>query len=230
MEENTNETAQSTEDNITQEQVVEQTTENKVETEDTAQEVTEEQTTEVQGNEDLTNCVADEYLQEKGFNYDELQQEFMSQGNLSPETREKLVRAGIPEEAIDAHISAFSIQAEKVRDEVASVVGSRDELESVIKWAGENLDTDEITAINSVTDLAVMKIIVKDLKSRMEDLEGVTPDYVTGSAGVVTTNLYESKQQMMDAINDPRYSKDEAYRKKVGEIISASRAAGVLDY
>lgn len=180
--------------------------------------------------EDISNQNADEYLKNKGFNYDELQQEFMLTGDLSKETRAKLVEAGIPEDAINSHLSAFSIQAERAREEVASVVGSRDELESVIKWAGENLNKDEILAINSITDINVMKIIVRDLKNRMEDVEGITPKYIEGSASVNTDkNLFMSKAEMMKAINDPRYGADKAYEEEVTRKIAASREAGYLD-
>lgn len=171
---------------------------------------------------------ADEVLKEKGFDYAKLQEEFNQSGEISKETREKLAEAGISDEVIDNYISGQQAKVEAKKNEIAEVVGGREEMDKVIKWASKNLPEAEKVSINSVKDENIMKIILKDLKERMEEKEGVTPELLSGDGGKNLTNVYESQAQMMADIRDPRYDKDEAYRDKIRKKIEASRVAGTI--
>ena len=73
-----------------------------------------------------------------------------------------------------------------------------------------------------------MKVYLKDLKNRMEEKEGKVPETtLNGDGGKPTVELFESQAQMFEAIRDPRYKVDEAYRAKVMKKIQASREAGI---
>lgn len=173
---------------------------------------------------------AGEVLKEKGFDYAKLQEEFNATGEISKETREKLAEAGITEDVIDNYIDGQKAKVEAKMNEIAEVVGGRKEMDEIIKWASKNLDEKEKASINSVRDENIMKIILKDLKERMEEKEGVTPEYTTGDGSKTQANVFESKAQMMEAIRDKRYDKDEAYREKVRKKIEASVGAGTISF
>lgn len=171
---------------------------------------------------------ADEVLKDKGFDYAKLQEEYNQSGEISKETRDKLAEAGISDEIIDNYIEGQKAQVETKINEIAQVVGGRKEMDEIITWASKNLPEAEKASINSVRDENIMKIILKDLKERMEDKEGVIPELTKGDGGKNIANLYESQAQMMEEIRDPRYAKDEAYRDKVRKKIEASRVAGTI--
>ena len=55
----------------------------------------------------------EESLKEKGFDYNELQEEYLANGDLSAETREKLAKIGISKEFIEDFIAGKKAQIEK---------------------------------------------------------------------------------------------------------------------
>lgn len=170
---------------------------------------------------------ASEVLKSKGFDYSELAKEFDEKGEISKETRAKLAEVGITDELIDGYIEGQKAKVQKEFDELSECIGGRKSFDTVIKWAAENLPQDEINSINAVRDKNVLKIILKDLKSRMEDKEGVTPEYTKGEGSKASKDIYRSQAEMFEDIMNPKYKKDEAYRKDVQKKITASREAGV---
>lgn len=170
---------------------------------------------------------ASEVLKSKGFDYQELVKEFDEKGEISKETRAKLAEVGVTDELIDGYIEGQKAKVQKEFDELSECIGGRETFDTVIKWAAENVPQDEINSINAVRDKNVLKIILKDLKSRMEDKEGVTPEYTKGEGGKPAKDIYRSQAEMFEDIMNPKYKKDEAYRKDVQKKITASREAGV---
>lgn len=170
-------------------------------------------------------------LESQGFNYEELQKEYLENGDITQETREKLHKIGMSEDFINDFIEGKKAQnAQKVAQEqaeLADFIGGKDTFDSVIKWAASNLSQEEIASINSIRDMTAAKLILQGLKSRMNDNEGTIPQFVNGSGQSFTEDIFESKEQVMEAIRDKRYKTDPAYVKKVTAKIQASRKAGV---
>lgn len=222
------EQTQVSEENVNKEETsLEQNEEVKAEetTEAKEEEVVETDLTEINEPEKAT-----EVLKDKGFDYSKLQDEYNQTGAISEETRAKLAEGGISGELIDNFIEGRKAVVEKELDEMSTVVGGREQMQTIIDWAGKNLTPAEAESINAIRDKNVIKIILKDLKSRMEEAEGIVPEYVKGGGNHVSESLYESMAQMEEAIRDPRYHKDEAYRNKVKKIIDASVGAGTLTF
>lgn len=170
---------------------------------------------------------ARELLDAKGFDYNELLEEYEENGDLTKETREKLSKIGISGEVLDKFIEGQHALAETERNKLAECIGGRANYDEVLKWSGENLEQDEITSINKVTDKNILKIILKDLKNRMEEKEGKLPEYTKGEGGKGAKDIYHSQAEMFEDIKNPKYKKDEFYRATVQKKITASREAGV---
>ena len=162
-----------------------------------------------------------------GFNYDSLCQEYATTGGISEKTRAELAKVGITGTIVDNYIAGMLAKAQQDYNEVAEVVGGREKFDEIIDWAAHNLDPEEIRSINAVTDKFQVKSILRDLKVRMEDKEGKTPDYQKGSGDKPSVEMFNSQAEMFDAIKDPKYKKDEHYRSVVQKKIAASREAGV---
>ena len=166
-------------------------------------------------------------LETKGFDYAALSKEYNETGKISKETRAKLAEVGITDEVIDNFISGQEAKAEVERNQMAECIGGRQVFDEVLKWAAVNIPADEIASINQVRDKNIIKIILKDLKARMEDKEGITPDYTKGDGSKPAVEVYRSQAEMFEAISNPKYQKDEAYREDVKKKIAASREAGI---
>lgn len=215
------------EQNITPETSEEQTevtqTSNEPETVETEQE-NETEKTEIVAE---TQEQAQEVLQTKGFDYAELQKEFIETGEISDSTRKQLAEVGITGELVDNFIEGQIAKAEQEKNEIAECIGGRETFDNVIKWASENLSEAEIKSINGITDKSVIQIILKDLKNRMEEKEGITPNYTQGEGGKPAKDIFRSQAEMFEAISNPKYRVDEAYRADVQRKVTASREAGI---
>lgn len=170
---------------------------------------------------------AKDALEARGFDYIKLQKEFIENGDLTEKTCKELEKIGISKESIDSFIADQKVKDEKLREEVAQVIGGKDEYNAVIDWASKNLSEEEIVAIDSVYDITLQKIIIKELKHRMQEKEGVLPQYLEGKGTPPPAPMFQSQAEMEKAISDPRYSNDTAYREEVRKKVAASRAAGV---
>lgn len=228
--EKTEELVEETENNTEESSQQEKSTEEDAgatseETDENTEEVKEKELSEIIETEEAV-----EALKKKGFDYNELQEEFNQNQDITKETRAKLNEQGITDETIDKFIEGRKAVVDKEINEISEVIGGREQYNTVLEWAAKNLDKTEIASINSVRDTNVIKIILKDLKNRMEDKEGVTPNYIKGGSGSVAQDIFESQEQMYEAIRDPKYKKDPAYRAKVGKQVEASIAAGKLKF
>ena len=171
---------------------------------------------------------AEKILKDRGFDYSILQEEFFRSGSISEENRAKLAQAGITEKMIEDYIEGQEARIKVEQNELAKCIGGIDVFNSVVKWAGENLTQDEKISINNINDRNVMKIILKDLKTRMEEKEGIRPEYIKGEGNKAPVNgVFRSQAEMFEAICNPKYKKDEAYRSDVQKKITASRLAGI---
>ena len=158
-----------------------------------------------------------------GFNYDSLCQEYATTGGISEKTRAELAKVGITGTIVDNYIAGMLAKAQQDYNEVAEVVGGREKFDEIIDWAAHNLDPEEIRSINAVTDKFQVKSILRDLKVRMEDKEGKTPDYQKGSGDKPSVEMFNSQAEMFEAIKDPKYKKDEHYRSIVQKKIIKSQ-------
>lgn len=147
---------------------------------------------------------------------------------FTEETKQKLQKIGITEDVVNCYIEGQKARAEQEINKLAECVGGRENFDNILKWTAKNVDKAEIEAINKVKDPTIIKIILKDLQGRMVAKEGKIPSYVDNTAsGSAKADVFESQLEMREAILDPRYQKDEVYRRKVMKKISASREAGI---
>lgn len=170
-----------------------------------------------------------EMLNHKGFDLNKLQDEFDKYGNITEATRKELEKAGITGEILDSYIEGRWAVVEKQMTEIANSIGGQEVFESVCNWARANLSEEEKAAYSATQDPVLIKAILRDLKNRMENSDGVIPQQITGSESNSGGDYFQSMAEVEDAINDPKYAKDEVYRQKVAQKITASREAGILE-
>ena len=173
----------------------------------------------------------EETLEEKGINLEELKKEYAENGDLTAETKAKLNKLGLSDEFINDYIESKKAQIEaqiaKEQNELIESVGDKETFNNIIQWAAKNLSTEEKESLNSIRDMTVQKLVLSGLKSRMDKAEGKTPTFVTGGQGGAVTETFASQAEMFAAMRDKRYKTDPAYKEKVVQKISNSRAAGI---
>lgn len=170
-----------------------------------------------------------EMLNHKGFDMNKLQEEFDKYGDITEETRKELEKVGITGAILDSYIEGRWAVVEKQMTEIANSVGGRETFDSICNWARANLSEEERAAYSNTQNPVLIKAILRDLKNRMENSDGIVPQQLTGNESSSSGDYFQSMAEVEEAINDPKYAKDEVYRSKVARKITASREAGVLE-
>lgn len=163
-------------------------------------------------------------LAERNVDFKSLEEEYTKNGQLSSASLEALANAGYPKEVVDAYISGVEATQEKFYNAVVGFAGGEDEYRQVAQFIssqGDKAVQDFNDTINT-GNLGVINMVIQGVKANMKAVNGTTNQTILGQSTGGTadnTNAYLSKQQMLDAMNDPRYDKDPIYRKQVEQKI-----------
>ena len=105
--------------------------------------------------------------------------------------------------------------------------GGEDAYNQLTSWASQNISEDKMDAFNSVVNngepLAI-QMAVAGLKAEYEAQEGYEGRMLTGKAAR-TTDAFRSQAEVVAAMSDPRYDRDEAYRQDVYDKLERSNVA-----
>jgi hypothetical protein len=165
---------------------------------------------------------AGKVVESAGLKMDDFSEEFAKDGKLSDTSYEKLSKAGIPKEMVDGFIAGQQAIAERQRADVLSAVGGETAFAQIAAWATTNVPKAEIEAINTALadrNPAIQKLALQGLQARFTAANGRDPSLVNRgpNAGNSGTDVFASRAQHVEAMKDPRYSKDPAYRTAVME-------------
>ena len=166
----------------------------------------------------------EQVVENAGLNLTDLSIEFEQSGQLSEDSYDKLGKAGISRDYVDAYIKGQQALITQYQGEVFNVVGGKDGYTSVVQWAAKNLSSEEIDAFNTTVNsgnLEQAKMAVKGLQARFSSSEGNEPALLTGSAGL-SEGVFRSTSELVEAMSNPKYRSDPAYRADVEKKLARS--------
>ena len=102
--------------------------------------------------------------------------------------------------------------------ELFKMVGGEKAYQSMIQWAGQNLSQEEISMYDSVMgkgDPNAIFFAVQALNSKYSDSVGRDGQMLSGKSAKSEDNSFQSQAQLVEAMSDPRYDRDPAYRRDV---------------
>ena len=108
---------------------------------------------------------------------------------------------------------------------VREAVGGEAEYNKVIGWAGQNLSESDIQSFDdliSTGNVRAIKLAVSGLKAQYETANGYEGRMLSGKAPSTSGDVYKSQAQLVEAMSDPRYDRDPAYRQGVIEKLDRS--------
>ena len=165
--------------------------------------------------------------------------EYYANGNkLSPETLAKfsslssqdLIKAYM--EVQDSPEYQQQIQAAPTAEITASQIneiknsaGGEQAYANIINWAKTSLPQNQINAFDEVVNtgsVQAIQLAVAGLKSQYDNANGVEGRMVTGKNAPNNGDVFRSQQELVRAMNDPRYDNDPAYRQDVIEKLDRS--------
>ena len=102
--------------------------------------------------------------------------------------------------------------------ELFKMVGGEKAYKSMITWAGQNLSQEEISMYDSVMgkgDPNAIFFAVQALNAKYSDATGSEGQMLSGKAAREENAGFQSQAQLVEAMSDPRYDRDPAYRRSV---------------
>ena len=98
------------------------------------------------------------------------------------------------------------------------VAGGEKSYNNMLGWAKDNLADKEISMYDAVMekgDELACYFAVQALKYRFDDASGTEGRMLTGKAPSTAGDTYKSQAQVVEAMSDPKYDNDPAYRREV---------------
>ena len=109
--------------------------------------------------------------------------------------------------------------------ELKGVVGGDENYQNMLQWAGANLNQQEIDMFDAVMqrgDALGAFFAIRSLAYRYNDAAGYEGKMLTGNAPKTSGSQYRSQQEVIQAMSDPRYDSDPAYRKDIMDKLTRS--------
>ena len=149
--------------------------------------------------------------------------------SFSEETMQELAKVD-PSELARMHLEYRQAnQPQTLNDnqvtELKSIAGGDKEYNVMMNWAQDSLEKGEIDMFDQVMDKGdpvSCFFAIQALKYRYDDASGTDGKMLTGKAASNRGEQFESQAQVIEAMNDPKYENDPAYRKKVMEKLERS--------
>ena len=154
--------------------------------------------------------------------------EYQETGQLSEEMKQQLSDFDV--EALFGYVSNnYSAEAEDLTQEemnaIKNYVGGDESYSQLMSWASQTLDNNYIEAFDDLVQTGsprAIQLAVRGLMAEYENANGYEGQMLTGKAAVETPDVFRSQAEVVQAMNDPRYDSDPAYRNDVFEKLGRS--------
>tara|TARA_R100000234_G_scaffold2780_1_gene2332 strand:- start:1922 stop:2704 length:783 start_codon:yes stop_codon:yes gene_type:complete len=162
---------------------------------------------------DLITTASEEYYENDGEISAETMQKFTEMSSSDLVEAYMAIRDRNPE--VDGGVSADLTDAEM--NQVYNSAGGEAEYERLTSWAAQNVSEQKLNAFNDMIDrgnATAIQIAVAGLRAEYEAQEGYEGRMLTGKSAPAADG-FRSQAEVVQAMSDPRYDRDEAYRQDV---------------
>jgi hypothetical protein len=148
-------------------------------------------------------------------------------GELSDEVKQQLSQMNSVELAaeylkyrqqVEANQPDTSDISEEEVAELRGIAGGDDGYQEMIAWASENLSQEAIQRYDNVIasgNYDAIAFAVEALKSKYTEAMGVEGQLFKGKPAASNKDVFRSQAEVVQAMSDPRYDRDPAYRNDV---------------
>ena len=151
--------------------------------------------------------------------FDDALANYQSTGEMSDELSSALSEMS-PQEVFEAMAGEAPAGEDISQQDVNSIynsVGGEEQYQNLIGWAKDNFSQEEINAYDSLIetgDLNQINFALQALTTRYTDAMGQDGEMLQGKPAA-SQSTFRSQQELIQAMNDPRYDDDPAYRNDV---------------
>jgi len=123
-----------------------------------------------------------------------------------------------PEEEEEEEEATEGQLTEDQAQQLYTMVGGEKAYQSMLEWAGQTLSKEEIEMYDSVMSDGNANSIyfaVQALANKYTEAVGSEGQLLTGRGAAESNAVFRSQSELVQAMNDPRYDNDPAYRSDV---------------
>jgi len=155
---------------------------------------------------------------------DKYYEEFADNGELADTSYNELAKLGLDKNLVDSYIEGQKLVADTNTKAIQDIAGGKEEYTELVEWAGKNLSEAETKVFNDMVDggdIETAKFAVQGLMAK-SGANPKQPSLFEGTSDTVSKDAFSSVAQVTEAMNDPRYDSDPAYRQLVEDKIGRS--------
>jgi len=153
--------------------------------------------------------------------------EEVKSGKISDETKEQLAQLDMAtlateylkyRQQVEESQSISDDISEQQVAELRDIAGGEKNYQEMITWPSENLSPEEVKRYDNVIasgDYDAISFAVQALNSKYTEAMGVEGQLFKGKPAANNKDVFRSKAEVVQAMSDPRYEKDPAYRQDV---------------
>ena len=170
---------------------------------------------------DLITTASEEYFENDGQLSQETMQKFTEMSSSELVEAYMAIRERNPD--VDAGTSSPDLTDAEM-NQVYNSAGGEAEYDNLTSWAAQNLSETKLDAFNDMIDrgnATAIQIAVSGLRAEYEAQEGYEGRMLTGKSAR-TQDGFRSQAEVVQAMSDPRYDRDEAYRQDVYDKLERS--------
>lgn len=167
-------------------------------------------------------------FQQNGIDPYEMGNFYDENGGLADEHYAQLEQAGFNREVVDQFLGQQIESADLSQDQVNTIkesVGGEETYQEMISWAANNLSEDYIQGFDSLVESGngpAIQMAVAGLQQLFEANMGKDGTMLQGKAPTQGGSVFRSQAELVQAMADPRYDNDPAYRQDVIEKLERS--------
>ena len=156
---------------------------------------------------------------------DKYYEEYAEKGELAETSYSELAKLGLDKTLVDSYIEGQNLISDTNTKQIQDIAGGKEEYTELVNWATDNLSDAEVKVFNDMVeggDIETAKFAVQGLMSKA-GVNSKQPSLFEGTSDAVSKDAFASVAQVTEAMNDPRYETDPAYRRMVEEKIGRSQ-------
>lgn len=169
---------------------------------------------------------AEKDLVSKGVDFAGLENEYMNNGELSQQSYETLEKAGYPKAVVDGMLAGWEAASTHFVNDVYALAGGQEEFARIQQFVSSQ-NQDVINAFNATLDsenLMQIRMTLEGIKGRMVKQYGTQRPSIVGNGTPSTDRSgYESTDEMIKDMSDPRYQKDAKFTREVYQKVKYSK-------
>ena len=162
------------------------------------------------------------------FDMEALQKEYMETGGLKDASYKILEDAGISKQYADTYIEGVKALGQQIGNQVKDSVGGAGDYQNMVEWAQANYTPEQIQAYDNAVnsgDVQLAMLTAKGLQADYQNSSGYEGQTVSGDTSLRmsdSSDIFRSNAQVTEAMKDPRYETDMAYRQDVRDKLERS--------